>query len=65
MKNTYIYIIIDKTSPGEWLYKDIKLNFQPIYVGMGSGDRYKRHITTKLHKCENNYTKFNKKQDEN
>ncbi len=26
---------------------------------MGSGDRYKRHITTKLHKCENNYTKFN------
>jgi hypothetical protein len=54
---SYIYIILDITSPGEWVYNDKKFNYKPIYVGMGSGDRYKRHLTTKLHKCETNYTK--------
>lgn len=55
----YIYIILDITIPGEWFYKDLKFDYKPIYVGMGSGRRYEYHFATNLRKNESNYTKFN------
>lgn len=59
MENNYIYIILDKTIQGEWFYKDILFKYKPIYVGMGSGNRYKSHLTSKLRKRETNLLKFN------
>lgn len=55
----YIYIILDITITGEWYYKNKKFEYKPIYVGMGSGNRFEYHFTTKLRKNESNYTKFN------
>jgi hypothetical protein len=55
----YIYIILDITILGEWIYKDKKFKYKPIYVGMGTGRRFEYHFTTKLRKNESNYTKFN------
>jgi hypothetical protein len=57
MEKNYIYIIFDLTIKGKWIYKEKTFTYKPIYVGMGSGCRYKRHLTTKLHKCETNFTK--------
>ena len=62
MKNinkNYVYIILDVTISGEWLYKDKKFEYKPIYVGMGVDYRYRCHLTTKLKKGESNFTKFN------
>ncbi len=59
MENNYIYIILDKTIQGKWFYKDILFKYKPIYVGMGSGERYKKHLTTKIRKSETNLIKCN------
>lgn len=44
MKKYYIYIFLDESKPGEFIYDDIRLDFEPFYVGKGTGDR----ITTSL-----------------
>ncbi len=56
---TYVYVILDITKPYKWVYNDINFDYEPIYIGIGVGDRYKTHITTKLRKNEKNFIKFN------
>lgn len=45
--NYYVYIYCDPRKPGEFRFPgvDFVFNFEPFYVGMGKGYRYKRHIT--------------------
>ena len=43
----YIYIYCDPRKKGIFKYDgiDIIFNYEPFYVGMGYGYRYKRHVT--------------------
>lgn len=44
IKTFYIYIFLDNRKPGIWNYKNIKFNYQPFYVGRGSGNRINQHF---------------------
>lgn len=47
MNEYYVYIYCDPRKPGEFRFDgiDFIFNFEPFYVGMGKGYRYRRHIT--------------------
>jgi len=47
MKEYYVYIYCDPRKPGEFRFDgiDFVFNFEPFYVGMGKGYRYRRHTT--------------------
>lgn len=40
----YIYIFLDSTKPGHYEYDGLKFNYEPFYVGKGSGDRIKTSL---------------------
>ena len=40
----YIYIYLDQRKPGKWYYGDVVFNFQPFYVGKGTGRRDTSHL---------------------
>jgi len=44
MKKYYVYVFLDKSKPGEFNYEDLKFEYEPFYIGKGTGDR----ITTSL-----------------
>lgn len=39
----YVYALLDTSNPGEYVYDDIKFDYEPFYIGKGSE---KRSITT-------------------
>ena len=39
MKRYYIYAFLDSSKPGEYVYDDLKFNFEPFYIGKGTSDR--------------------------
>ena len=41
----YVYIYLDPRKPGKWFYRGIEFDYEPIYVGKGSGHRYKEHLS--------------------
>jgi hypothetical protein len=41
MKKYYIYLFLDKSKPGKFIYDDIELEYEPFYVGKGTGNRIK------------------------
>lgn len=41
MKKYYIYIFLDGNKPGKYIYDDICFDYEPFYVGKGTGDRSK------------------------
>lgn len=43
-KRYYVYILLDSTKPGEYIYEDIKLDYEPFYVGKGTRERIKRTL---------------------
>lgn len=43
MKKYYIYIFLDGTKPGKYIY-DISFDYEPFYVGKGTGDRLKSSL---------------------
>lgn len=44
MKKYYIYCFLDPRKPGEFRYKDICLDYEPFYIGKGSGYRINAHF---------------------
>jgi group I intron endonuclease len=44
MKKYYIYIFLDGTKPGKYVYDDISFDYEPFYVGKGTGDRLKSSL---------------------
>lgn len=50
----FVYCFLDPRKPGDFIYGDLKFDFEPIYIGKGKGIRPRRHFT--LYK--NNNTRF-------
>ena len=47
MKKYYIYVYLDIMKPGNYIYNDLKFNFEPFYVGKGYGNRAYAHLAIK------------------
>lgn len=43
-KEYYIYALLDSSKPGNYIYEDLKLNFEPFYIGKGIGNRIKNTL---------------------
>lgn len=44
MKKYYIYVFLDGTKPGKYTYGDINFDYEPFYVGKGTGNRLKSSL---------------------
>lgn len=40
----YLYVYLDQRKPGKWSYKNIVFEYQPFYVGKGTGRRDAMHL---------------------
>jgi hypothetical protein len=40
----YLYIYLNPLKKGSYIYDDLKFDYEPFYVGIGVGDRYKMHL---------------------
>lgn len=40
----YVYIYLDPRKPGKYTYGDYSFDYEPFYVGKGSGNRIKGHL---------------------
>jgi hypothetical protein len=56
----YVYILLDPNKSGSYNYEDYKFEFEPFYIGKGSGDRAFRHTTKKVLNDNCNSHKKNK-----
>lgn len=45
MERFYVYIYLDQTRPGKWTYKNLTFEYEPFYVGKGTGRRETVHLT--------------------
>ena len=62
MNHFYVYVYLDPRKQGQYIYEDLKFDYEPFYVGKGSGQRKEDHIK-KLHykdKSSKNRHKVNK-----
>lgn len=49
VKEFYVYMYLDPRKPGDYNYGDLHFDYEPFYVGKGSGDRYKgKHMCNTL-----------------
>jgi len=39
MKKYYVYAFLDKSKPGDFNYDDLNFDYEPFYIGKGTGDR--------------------------
>lgn len=53
-KEFYIYVYMDTTKPGVFVYDDLILEYEPFYIGKGKGSRYKQHIIDSRNRKLNN-----------
>lgn len=40
----YVYVYLDQTHPGEWIYKNHTFYYKPFYVGKGTKNRENEHL---------------------
>lgn len=51
----YNYMLLDPRKPYKWKYQDLNINYEPFYIGKGTGNRITAHYTKS---CDDNpYTK--------
>jgi hypothetical protein len=60
MNNFYIYIYLDPRKPGKYVYDGIEFDYEPFYVGKGSGKRYLDHLRNGRKIKDKNEIKKNK-----
>lgn len=47
--NFYVYIYFDPRKPGDYIYDDLKFDYEPFYVGKGKKDRIKSSLRIRNH----------------
>lgn len=47
MNKYYVYVYLDPRKPGLFRFNDLVFEFEPFYVGKGSGARFKSHLVSK------------------
>lgn len=55
----YNYIYLDPNKPGNFIYDDVELKYEPFYVGKGMGTRYYGHLNDKTGVNEHKTNKIN------
>lgn len=40
----YVYALLDPRKPGKYKYGEYEFDYEPFYVGKGSGDRCEHHL---------------------
>jgi hypothetical protein len=55
----YVYVYLDPRKPGKYVYGDYSFDYEPFYVGKGSGSRKGTHLWENKNNTTNQY-KFNK-----
>lgn len=59
MKNIYfVYVLLDRSIPGEYIYGNYEFPFKPFYVGKGHKSRHTAHLEHALWKKETGRTDF-------
>jgi hypothetical protein len=58
----YVYVYLDPRKPGKFVYDNYRFDYEPFYIGKGTGDRCKTHIWYKDNVKWNryNFKKMNK-----
>jgi len=46
-KKYYIYVFLDDTKSGKFIYEDLEFDYEPFYIGKGSDDRIINSMCTK------------------
>ena len=59
MKKYYVYVYLDPLKPGKFIYGNFCFNFEPFYVGKGSGARAISHLKETSENTDNKF-KFRK-----
>lgn len=60
MNKYYVYCLLDPTKKGEYLFDDILFEYEPFYIGKGSGNRIDQHFIPAQLKRDKNKSKVNK-----
>ena len=56
----YVYAFLDPRKPGNYKYGEYEFNYEPFYIGKGSGDRVHSHFEPSVLAKKNNSYKDNK-----
>jgi hypothetical protein len=56
----YIYAYLDPRKPGKYMYGKYEFDYEPFYVGKGSGYRLNNHLYESVQKKSSNKHKINK-----
>jgi len=58
--NYYVYIYLDPTKKGNYIYNDFIFDYEPFYVGKGKGKRAYVHLSKYRNDNKHNKLKYNK-----